>query len=996
MPSRRQSILIVTTVLVCCYTVSVFWYVYKFPDIGLRCMFEPVVQKVHDGYVRGFEGTPAPDGDLEGYRIVQVDDRPIELWPQLLRALRDLSARDPVVFVEDLAQAQGHTFVKLGEEELVLVRLEKPGSPPVAAWCVLGHTPFDLMVPSLLWVCLNLGLFLVAAMLYWNRPNDRSATRFFWLAIVTVGAFVGGNHWTRLLSNTPLFLVYLGCSLLLPAVSLHFYMVFPRPKRVLRRHPRLVLAALYGVPLAFWAVLAAGYLYIRSLMNEGAGVEAIQRPQPFLMAVTYAFLGVAALLYLLSIACLVHSYTRATDFRERKQVLWIMIGALVALVPVGYTLYLATWERNDFAAGGGTWPMFAASVCFTAAFTISLTRYRLMQLDQYMAYFLVSFLFGLAYYGLVFLGMLLVGSRFITGPSFEQALWVSIMTLVLMLILDLGRSRLKKVLDRSFDRQKVQLDQTLQRMGQAIEQLVDPPTLARRLLQTAGELLGVSRGAIYLRTGEPPLYRLIETLGPTPPLGELAFGCPLVDALQARGAVTALARGGASDPVRTQLRLLGGEVAQAMSHEGRLIALLILGSKNIGPYTSEDLNLLAAFAQMTALALENAEGHRTIEELNRELQAKVEKISEQQRRILALQSQLQTGGRGPGAGGRRPPADGEQGAVPASPPEIAPPAAAKGIIGTSPVVRHLLQLVRKAASARSEVLIRGESGTGKELLARALHEYSPRAAQPFVKVHCAALAPGLLESELFGHVKGAFTGAHRDKVGRFELADGGTLFLDEIGDINMEVQTKLLRVLEEMTFERVGSSEPVQVDVRLIAATHQNLEQLIQEGRFREDLYYRLNVISIRVPPLRERVEDVPELALHFLRLYAQRCGKPVTQIDDDALALLKGYAWPGNIRQLENVIERAVVVAEGSVVTVRELPEELQRGVELRVAPSANGEQVPRSGLQTERGLRDQRERERLVRALAAAAGNKAEAARALGLARSTLLSRLKKHGLS
>src|SRR5206468_4895292 len=168
------------------------------------------------------------------------------------------------------------------------------------------------------------------------------------------------------------------------------------------------------------------------------------------------------------------------------------------------------------------------------------------------------------------------------------------------------------------------------------------------------------------------------------------------------------------------------------------------------------------------------------------------------------------------------------------------------------------------SASQSAVLIRGESGTGKELLARGLHESSPRAAKPFVKVHCAALSAGLLESELFGHVKGAFTGAHRDKAGRFEVANTGTLFLDEIGDINLEVQTKLLRVLEEMTFERVGSSEPVRVDVRIIAATHQDLEQLIRLGRFREDLYYRLNVISITVPALREHIEDVPELATHF------------------------------------------------------------------------------------------------------------------------------------
>jgi transcriptional regulator with GAF, ATPase, and Fis domain len=288
-------------------------------------------------------------------------------------------------------------------------------------------------------------------------------------------------------------------------------------------------------------------------------------------------------------------------------------------------------------------------------------------------------------------------------------------------------------------------------------------------------------------------------------------------------------------------------------------------------------------------------------------------------------------------------------------------------------------------------------------LARAVHETSSRAAKSFVKVHCAALSASLLESELFGHVKGAFTGAHRDKIGRFELANGGTLFLDEIGDISLEVQTKLLRVLQEKTFERVGSSEPITVDVRIIAATHQDLETLIRQGRFREDLFYRLNVFPITVPPLRDRPEDVAELAMHFVRLSAARCRKEVTQIDDDTLMLLKGYDWPGNIRQLENVIERAVVITEGTIVTVQELPHELLRAVESAPYPRGNGNGYvtavmaaePRP-FSTHRAERDRMEREQLVRALAAAAGNKAEAARALGMARSTLVSRLKKLGLS
>jgi transcriptional regulator with GAF, ATPase, and Fis domain len=865
----------------------------------------------------------------------------------------------------------------------------KAGQSLQTCWCRVGLPSRELLA-SILWFFLKLGLFVVGALVFWKRPTDPSATQFFLLCIITLGAYMGGYHWSHIASEPFLILVFMVCSVLLPAVLLHFYLIFPRPKPFLQRFGRRTYAVIYGLPLLFLIVLASSYGWALSLARGDASADEVNAVLRLLLTEIYIYLGVAALWYLASVVCLSQSYRTACHETERNQVKWILLGSLAAMVPIGSTLYLAAVERNAFGGGAATWPMFAASACFTAAFTISITRYRLMQLDQIitsgMSNFAISFIAGLGYYAVVFIGMMVVGRQ--SGSLLSQALSVSTTTLVLLFILDFIRSRVKRALDRRLYREKHRLDRTLRRLGWAIEQLVDPPTLSRQLLQASAEVLGVARGAVYLREGSPPLYRLAETLGPAPSLGELSSGCPLIEAIQTRGAVVVPAgRSTATDPVHRQLSFLGGEVGYALAHEGQLLALLVLGPKSAGFYGPEDLNVLAALCQLTALALKSAERHRTIETLNRELQIKVEKISEQQGRILALQSQLrhQTG-----------PPEFASAAV------AAPPAPPGGIIGSSPVVQRLLQLVHKVSASQSAVLIRGESGTGKELLARALHERSPRAGKTFVKVHCAALSPGLLESELFGHVKGAFTGAHRDKVGRFELADGGTLFLDEIGDISLEVQTKLLRVLQEMTFERVGSSEPVQVDVRLIAATHQDLERLMKEGRFREDLYYRLNVISIAVPPLRERQEDIPELALHFLRLHGQRCGKSVTQLEDDALVVLKAYPWPGNIRQLENAIERAVVVAEGSSITAAELPGELMEACNGLTDPApagANGKGkalVAPGGLRGERSERERWERERLVRALAAANGNKAEAARALGLARSTLVSRLKKLGLS
>lgn len=972
----QRAFLVAAAIFVCLYALSVLYATRLIPDIGLQCALSLDVIRVDEGQVQPDGAQPLPHITD---RIVEIDGQKVDTWPHLLIELGKLRDRT--------------------EPVLVKLQPKDPEQAATTAWCVLDPAPLDTLLPSILWFFLKLGLFVVGLLVFWQRPGDRSAAMFFCLCLLTVGAYMGGYHWVRIVPHPALLVVFIVCAVLLPAVTLHFYLVFPRPKGFLLRRPVWTLLATYGIPVLFLAAILLGYYQARSLFQGHAPARDIENSLETQKLRVFIYLGVSGLWYLACVVCLLHSYRTAVDSTERNQVKWILFGSLAAIAPIGYSLYLAFWSPADFGAGAATWPMFAASVCFTVAFAVSITRYRLMQLDQIigssMIYFLISFLAGLAYYAVVFVGTLFVGRQMMGGPSLGQALMVSTTALVLTLVLDLARNRFKKLLDRRFRRDKVHLDRTLQKMGQAIEQLVDPWTLARRMLQTSAELLAVSRGAIYLREGNPPLYKLADSLGGAPPLAELAPGCPLVDALQKQPALTDRRDSWVPpDAAQGQLRFLGGAVAQALLHEGQVLALLILGPKDSGPYSADDLNLLAALAQVTALALENAGRHRTIDGLNRDLQEKIEKISEQQRRIMTLQSQLTSQAvRATAAGSADDHSSSNgQGTVDNEP--------AGAIIGSSTVVRQLLSQVKKVGASPSAVLVRGESGTGKELLARALHEHSPRAAKAFVKVHCAALSPGLLESELFGHVKGAFTGAHRDKIGRFELANGGTLFLDEIGDISLEVQTKLLRVLQEKVFERVGSSEPVQVDVRVIAATHQDLEQLIEAGRFRGDLFYRLNVISLTVPPLRDRPEDVLQLAQHFLKTYANRCNVALTEIDDDALAALKSYSWPGNIRQLENVIERAVVMAEGTTITLHELPPELLSEMERETLapdplPLPSNSALPR-GVRAERDQRHQRERQELVRALAAARGNKAEAARALGLARSTLLSRLKKHGLS
>ncbi|MBM4032207.1 MAG: nif-specific transcriptional activator NifA [Planctomycetes bacterium] len=306
------------------------------------------------------------------------------------------------------------------------------------------------------------------------------------------------------------------------------------------------------------------------------------------------------------------------------------------------------------------------------------------------------------------------------------------------------------------------------------------------------------------------------------------------------------------------------------------------------------------------------------------------------------------------------------------------------IIGNSKAMQEVYDLIAQVARSSATVLLRGESGTGKELVAHAIHYNSLRADKPFVRVHCGALPETVIESELFGHERGAFTGAIAQRKGRFELAHGGTVFLDEIGDISPSTQIKLLRVLQEREFERVGGTDTLRVDVRLIAATNRHLETLIAANQFREDLYYRLNVFPIHIPPLRERKTDILLLADHFVERYAQANHKAVTRIATPAIDMLVAYHWPGNVRELENCIERAVLLAEGDVIQAHHLSPTLQLPVPSRIASKG-----------TLDATLDAIERDMLVDALKAARGNKAKAARALGLTERLMGLRVKKHGI-
>jgi Nif-specific regulatory protein len=451
--------------------------------------------------------------------------------------------------------------------------------------------------------------------------------------------------------------------------------------------------------------------------------------------------------------------------------------------------------------------------------------------------------------------------------------------------------------------------------ARAIAALGDPEALMAALLDGLLEVLSCRRGLVCLTDRNGALRSRVTRGGDD----LVVSGRVLTSMLE--GKIGALIGPGADGaPAAVAAPLLDG---------GRAIGFIyVAGEVRRGPFTTGDLELLSALAHLTASALEQAS---------------------RQRRLTDLAEALRD---------ERP---------------------LSSILGTSEVIERLRQRLARVAPSASTVLIRGESGTGKELVARTLHTLSPRAAQPFVAVNCAAIPDSLIESELFGHEKGAFTGAVKTRRGKLALAHGGTLFLDEVADLSSSAQAKVLRAIENREIQPVGAEETVEIDVRIVSATHKDLEAEIAAGRFRADLYYRLNVVELTVPPLRERGDDIVLLAQAFLTRSAEALGRRGVTFDADALPLLRRYRWPGNVRQLANEIERALLFADGAEVDLDDLRQ--------RVDEAGEGPAPPSSLRSAERAA--------IERAIAASGGNVVTAARSLGLSRATLYRKLKHYGL-
>ncbi|MCX7418241.1 MAG: sigma 54-interacting transcriptional regulator [Planctomycetia bacterium] len=1018
---REKLIVTLCGSLMLLYCVLVLAYVATVPDLRLRVLLaddDRSRDQVANGVViRDVSGMLNRGSDIvAGDILLRIGNQPIHSFgdfAQTLRSLRRPVTRDGLLKAGDDPSRVREPLPSLVEIEdgPRLVEVEfRHGDLTQTSWLVVQSLPLSDILLTFVWFILQLGITAVGALAVWHRPFDRPARLFYAMCIVTMGAFVGGFHWWVVASSLWLNVPFVACAVCVPVVSLHFFLTYPRRTWPLTTFPRVALTLLYSVPVIgfVWMVGMLGYTEWLRHSTSAEVTETLAECMKQLRDGIYVFMTFAAGCFLVMLGALALGYLRTANPIERNQLKWMFWGGVSAVIPVGYTLYLALFDRVEFALGRARLTMFLASLSFMLAYAVAILRYKLMLIDQIvskgMRYYAASLGLTGTFAGLIAVGSLTASAWGSGGPVFpelQQAFFLGAVLAVAVASMVWGRDRLQQLIDRRFYREKYQLDKALQRMNRAVEHVVDRETLAHRMIGSCRDVLRADRVAVYLRDAGRPSFQLIAVEGGIDLPSQIVFDDDLMALLLQESAIarSVTAFGSGSTSAQQALRLLRAELMYAFESDGDIAGMVVLGPKQNGAaYSAEDLTFLNALGQITNVALHSVKVHQDLSRVNEEMQLKVEKIDEQRRVISMLQQEIKT----------------TQGVDLI--PKAEPPAEEfrRGQIkGNSPAIQRVLETVRKVAQSESSVLVTGASGTGKELLAHAIHQNSARRNGPIVSVHCAALSPSLLESELFGHVKGAFTGAHKDRLGRFESANSGTLFLDEIGDISLETQIKLLRVLQTREFEAVGGTRTVKVDVRLIAATNQDLKKLITEGKFREDLFYRLNVISIALPTLAERKEDILELALYFLKKCSEKLGKQLKQIDDDTLVALKRHSWPGNIRELENVIERAVVLAEGETITIHDLPNEVltkstqtprthsSRSVAVNSnsmePPPSKPEPVAASAVRFSRDdLNEFAERETLEQALRASSGNKAEAARMLGMPRSTFFSKLRKHRIN
>ena len=1019
------------------YAVLAIGYIATSPDLGIRTVLVESNRQRSDELPSGVQisttssivvsGPSLPSG----VRLLRIGDQPVRSSVDVVQSINALRANKipvgghmPAGFepglLRELDRLGMPTVIEVGESgrwvEVEFAESELSTDPAdwqtQTTWVKVQSLPFRELALTFVWFMLQVGFCLLSGWALWQRPYDRTVRVFFLMCTITLGAFVAGQHWWIVGANRWLLVPLVACLALTPPIGLHFFLLFPRPKRILQRYSGWALTAIYAAPIVIIVAAIVQLRHIAALQDLGAeGVEHLFEELDALRTLIRVYSATAAVYLVFNLATIFLTYRSVHDASEKSQLRWICIGGGVAGLLLFAAMGIGLTRESEFATGAARWPLFLASLSFMLAYSVTIVRHKLMFVGEAVSrdvlYYLASNLLT-AVISLTIGASILLPQWLRISISVQQALIIAMICSVCVLLLLWLRDLVQHLIDQRFFRENSRLDTVVSQINAAKGRLGDTQSVSEMVLQFCHDGLGIERGLLYLQTDPDGPFHLSASRSVTNADVKIRPSIALLEQLREDGSIqrTSIA-GKVLPPEQRLLDDFNVDLIYRLRVSPQTEGLILLSGKRLTGFSSEDIAFLSSVAQIATLALQNARiVDQNITRLNEELNTRFLKLQEQQKLIQVLEGEL--------ARVHQPQVEYAESSGP-------PTFHRDSFKGNSPRIRSVLKTAQKVAASESSVLIRGESGTGKEILARLLHDNSPRKDGPLVRVHCAALSPGLLESELFGHVKGAFTGANADRTGRFELANGGTLFLDEIGDISLETQIKLLRVLQERCFEPVGGNRTVHVNVRLITATHQNLERLISQGKFREDLYYRLNVISLTLPPLRERREDIAELAMHFLVQSANRQKRSRRNLEPEAMAALERYDWPGNIRELENVIERASVLAENGRISLDELPpaisnpkhatrprhehedsiaqedtpqELLVPSESSRSQKSDTAESSPRSPGRPR--SRSTRERQSLQDALTQCAGNKAEAARLLGMPRSTFYSKLKKYRLS
>ncbi|MFN0196667.1 MAG: sigma 54-interacting transcriptional regulator, partial [Planctomycetaceae bacterium] len=799
----HRRIIISFAVGIVIYCVTVIGYITTSPDIGLRCLLKgntspnplrPGIEIHSLPWVNSLTEFRPADGDI----LLRVGEQPIRTYrdfPDSLSWLRNAapsgqplyagvnpySVRDvslrPIISVEGTGSFVEIEYLSSADDNRHRTYLQ------------IHSIPWSTLLITLIWFALQLGLTSLSGLAYWHRPFDHAARIFFLMTLVTMGAFVGGYHWWLIASNIWLNLPFVACSILVPVTLLHFFLIYPRPDVTSSGWMNLLLKAVY-LPAAIALVFFVVTLW--NLRLDGNAPSDIEMTQRLIDSISLlqrginGYLAVTAIYFVWTILVLVRSYRSSRNPLEQRQLWWMLCAGIFALLPVGYTLYLALYDRSSFALGNASLPMFVAGLAFMLAYLVGMIRYKLLLIDQFvdkgMRFYATSTAITVGF-GMVMAAGSLIGRSLNSSPQPQQVLAIFLTMVMVSLIMLWVRDRAQRFVDRQFFREKYQLDQLLNRVNRTVGNLVDRQTLSERLLISCRDVLRVTWAAFYLRDHTGEYFQLVNASDREHELIQIPADAELLSRLGEEATwQREQGRWREDSPTQNLLQVLKADLIQTLTNADGVLGLVVLGPRvDQSSFTAEDVTFLQALSHVATVALQTSKIHQDLTVLNEEMLTKTEQLASKQRQINLLQAELA-----------------QQQTT-----ELVEEVAGfhRGAIkGNSPALRRVLEMARKAARSDATVLVRGESGCGKELMALAIHENSPRVKGPLVPVHCAALSPTLLESELFGHVQGAFTGANTNRIGRFEMAQGGTLFLDEIGDISHETQIKLLRVLQERSF----------------------------------------------------------------------------------------------------------------------------------------------------------------------------------------------------